>query len=182
MSMMIRSRLRSRIYLSAPLAVLALLAACGGSSDGTGPGTGPSSASVLSAVSATSFTGQFGDAVPVTVAVKPATGAPVPNVMVSFAASDGGGLDATSVPTDATGMVKLRWRLAAVAKAQTLVASLGSQSVTFTGTATTNPWTVGVRLGGIKYAARLADEGSLAGEPPNWSATDLGSPPMLMVQ
>ena len=176
MTMMLPAR-RTGACLSAPLALLTLLAACGGSSDGTGPGGG----AVLSAVSATSVTGQFGDAIPVVVSVKTAGGAPETNVTVTFAASDSGGLDATSVPTDSTGTAKVRWRLAAVTKAQTLVATVGSRTVSFTGTATTNPWTVGIN-NTVPYATRPADEGSQSGSGPSWSATDLGSPPLLMVR
>jgi hypothetical protein len=165
----------------ASIALICFLAACGGASDGAGPNGGSSSTNVLSASSATSFTGQFGDAMSVAVSVKSPAGTPVSNASVTFAATDGGGLDATSVPTDSAGTSKVRWRLAALAKVQTLVATLGSQSVTFSATATTNPWTVGVRPSGVRYASRPADEGSLAGAPPNWSETDLGSPPVLMV-
>lgn len=176
-TMMIPDRRRIGVCLSAPLALLTLLAACGGSSDGTGPSSGP----VLSAASATSVTGQFGDAIPVSVAVKTPSGAPEAGVMVTFAASDSGGLDAASVPTDPTGVAKVRWRLAAVTKAQTLVATVGTRTVTFTGTATTNPWTVGIN-NGVPYASRPADEGSQSGSGPSWSATNLGSPPMLVVR
>lgn len=168
---------RTGACLSAPLALLTLLASCGGSSEGTGPSSGP----VLSAASSTSVTGQFGDAIPVSVTVKTAGGLPETNVTVTFAASDSGGLDAASVPTDSTGTAKVRWRLAAVTTAQTLVASVGTRKVTFTGTATTNPWTVGINAG-APAAWRPADEGSQSGSGPSWSATNLGSPPMLMVR
>jgi hypothetical protein len=136
----------------------------------------------ISAASATSWTGQFGEAMPVAVLVKSPSGDPVPSASVSFVASDGGGVDVASAQTDATGLAKVRWRLGAVAKTQTLVASVGGgQSVTFSGTATTNAWAVGTLFTDVKYAWRLADEGSLAGEGPNWAATELGSPPMLWI-
>ena len=155
--------------------VLVAAVACGG--DGTGPGA----SNVLAAASATSFTGQFGDAIPVTVSVKTSAGLPVPNSLVSFAASDGGYVDQASAPADADGMVKVRWRLAAAAKTQTLEATLGSEKVTFSATATTNPWTTGLFLGSVPYAWRNADEGSQAGQGPKWSDTELGSPPMLWI-
>src|SRR5687767_10181313 len=100
------------------LTLLCLLAACGGA-DGVGPAT-----NTISAASATSWTGKFGEVMPAAVLVKSPSGDPAPNVSMSFVASDGGAVDVASAQTDASGLAKVRWRLGAVAKTQTLVASL----------------------------------------------------------
>ena len=66
-----------------------------------------------------------------------AFGNPVPNVLVTFSIGSGGGsVTAGAANTDATGVAKVgSWKLGTTAGANTLVATAGALTTTFTATA-----------------------------------------------
>ncbi|MBI2795354.1 MAG: Ig-like domain-containing protein [Gemmatimonadetes bacterium] len=113
--------------------LVALAAACG---DTTAP------AFVVSSISATAGNGQHAvvaTALPTAVAVQvmSTAGVPVPDATVRFAVVGAGGSVSTSAAsTDASGTAQVLWTLGTVAGIDSLTATTGSYSVTFTASAT----------------------------------------------
>lgn len=62
-------------------------------------------------------------------------GTPIPGETVTFQASDGGSANPASIATDGIGVARTTWTLGTVSGVQTLQASSGGRSVTFTATA-----------------------------------------------
>jgi hypothetical protein len=152
----------------------ALLAACGDASSSIAP-----EPLTLTIVAPTAVTGEFGEAVPVSVLVADARG-PHAGAAVTFAAEGGGSVSPVTVTTDASGVATSLWTLAAVNGPQHATATVaGGRVATFTASAA-NGWKVGVSAT-LTYAERLADPGVTFGRGTPWSSTRLGSAPLLAV-
>jgi len=97
----------------------------------------PDVAAGLAVVGATTRGGTAGSVVldSLTVRVTDRFGNPVPNVDVTWAASNGGTVSPATTRTDASGVAQARWTLGGSATTQTATATVaGAGSVTFTGT------------------------------------------------
>jgi len=162
------------------LLVIGLLVGCGGGASDTfsGPET-----MKIKATSATTFTGQMGDLVAVAVDVDALNDFNVPfGTKVTFTASDGGLPINVAIALPPDGTYQATWRLGPAVKVQTLTASVdGARPLVFKANVTGNPWTV-TSVGSLRYASRLADEGSISpvgGDP--WASTMFGSAPRLII-
>jgi hypothetical protein len=152
-----------------------LLAACGGGSDTIAP-----ESLTLTIVPPTAVTGEFGEAVPISVLVSDAGGGPRGGATVTFAAEGSGSVSPVTVLTDASGVATSLWTLAAVDGPQNATATVaGGRVVTFTANAA-NGWKVGASAT-LTYAERLADPGVTFGRGASWASTRLGSAPLLAV-
>jgi hypothetical protein len=151
-----------------------LLAACGGGSDAIAP-----ESLTLTIVAPTAITGEFGEAIPISVMVNDG-GGPHGGATVTFAAEGGGAVSPVAVVTDASGVATSLWTLSAVNGPQVATATVaGGRVATFSASAT-NGWKVGTSST-LTYAQRLADPGVTFGRGASWSSTRLGSPPLLAV-
>lgn len=152
----------------------AVLAACGRGADATAP-----EPLALTIVAPTAITGEFGEAIPISVKVDGAAGARA-GAIVTFAAEAGGSVEPATVATDASGVATSLWTLAAVNGPQVATASVaGGRVATFTAHAF-NGW----RVGGsntLTYAERLANPGVTFGRGAAWSSTRLGSAPLMAI-
>ena len=166
--------------LGALCAIFLVVACGGGASDSfTGPET-----LKIKPLSATTFTGMMGDIVSVSFDVD-GINDPLPpfGTKVTFAASDGGGVQYDTLALGPDGVGETKWRLGPAVNTQTLtIAAEGMRPLVFKATVTGNAWTV-TTVGSLSYASRLADEGSIVpsnyGTP--WASTELGSPPRLVI-
>jgi hypothetical protein len=153
----------------------AMLAACGGGSDSLAP-----ESLTLTIVPPTAVTGEFGEAVPISVLVNDAGGGPHGGATVTFAAESGGSVSPATVNTDASGVATSLWTLAPVNGPQIATATVaGGRVATFSATAT-NGWKTGASAT-LTYAERLADPGVTFGRGASWASTRLGSAPLLAV-
>jgi hypothetical protein len=153
----------------------ALLAACGDASSSIAP-----ESLTLTIVAPTAVTGEFGEAVPVSVLVADEGGGPHAGATVTFAAEGGGSVSPVMVTTDASGVATSLWTLATVTGPQNATATVaGGRVATFTASAA-NGWKVGASAT-LTYAERLADPGVTFGRGTSWSTTRLGSAPLLAV-
>ena len=115
----------SRLVMSASLTVLAVAAACGGSTE---PKKDVVPASITAAPTDT-IRGQAGSQVntALTVTVKNAAGQPIDSATVTFAVASGGGsLAAGAVRTDSLGRATNTWTLGQTAGVQTVTATVGA--------------------------------------------------------
>jgi hypothetical protein len=152
-----------------------LLVACGSASDPIAP-----ESLTVTIVPPTAITGEFGEAIPISVMVNDDRGGPRGGVAVTFAAENGGSVSPVTVTTDASGLATSLWTLAAVNGPQVATATVpGGRVTTFTANAA-NGWKVGTSAP-LTYAERLADPGVTFGRGAPWTATRLGSPPLLAI-
>ncbi|HEX7981526.1 MAG TPA: hypothetical protein VF461_23140 [Gemmatimonadaceae bacterium] len=169
--------------LGALLAIL-LTVGCGGSDTFDGPG-----ALIINAVSASHFTAQTGDLLSVEINVDGKSD--LSTTTATFVPSDGGSVRGGSIYLEpdgsgtltTDGTAKVWWRVGAATKVQTLTVKVDrARPFTFQANVTGNGWTV-TKVGSSSYATRLADTGffSPAGWMVYWSATQVGSPPRLII-
>ena len=121
-----------KFYVGAVLS-LALLIGC--EDDAVRPEQATAS---FTATTSLTITGTVATATPTVPAVKAtdSNGNPVPGLNVSFAVSGGGTIGRASAVTDASGVASVgSWTLGTVAGTQTVVATAGNRSVTFTANA-----------------------------------------------
>lgn len=164
----------SRVIIA--VAATVLVVACGSGTDSL---ASPESLT-LTIVAPTAITGEFGEAVPISVMVNDAGGGPRAGVSVTFAAENSGSVSPTMATTDASGVASSLWTLAAVSGPQNATATIGGgRVVTFTAHAA-NGWRVGGSAT-LTYAERLADPGVTFGRGASWASTRLGSAPLLAV-
>ena len=123
------------------LLAVATLAACGGGG-GDPVEPQPTPAQVVAVTGAAAQTATVGTAVPIvpTVRVVSNQGQPMAGVTVAFTVTGGGSIGAASAQTNAEGIASPgSWTLGPTAGANTLVATVGTLSATFTATGTTTP-------------------------------------------
>jgi Bacterial Ig-like domain (group 1) len=135
-NMMLRRVRHAGGALGAMIAIVATVAACG-SDKSTGPDNTPASVSANGTFPASAVIASPVRPAP-SVVVKNASGAPLPNVRVTFTVTSGGGLvDGPSQLTDANGIATVGdWTLGNTTGAQALTASAGGKTLVFSVNAT----------------------------------------------
>jgi hypothetical protein len=152
-----------------------LLGACVSASDTIAP-----ESLTVTIVPPTAITGEFGEAIPISVMVNNDRGAPRGGAVVTFATESGGSVSPVTVSTDASGLATSLWTLAAVDGPQVATATVsGGRVTTFTANAA-NGWKVGSSAT-LTYAERLANPGVTFGRGAPWTSTRLGSAPLLAI-
>lgn len=162
----LRERYQGRRALLGTIALAALTTACGETTVNT-----LLPAARIEAVAATPPTGAAGSVIaePVEVRVVGTDEQPLPGVVVSFAADNGGTVDPATATTNNDGVASTRWKLGNVAGPNVLTTTAGTVSSTITATATAaRPANVALVAGNNQTAAA----GSAVGVPPSVRVTD----------
>ncbi len=174
---------RMRFRLSAAAVLFALFQTSCDTSRGTvAPPTGPDvTAAELTAFTSMTATGVVGTTLPAQFGARVGNklGLPVPGATVTFrAASGGGSVNPTSVVSDSLGRALTAWTLGPSAGVQTMIATVGDLSVTFTATATAGGVSTITKSSGDAQSATVA---TAVATPPTVRLSDPNGNPVANV-